>query len=247
MNNKLMKTMVIGLVVVLVLALGAVAVFAQDDTTTPDTETTPTLPSAPGGFKSFSDFGGRSGHHDFGGDDDEALAAALGITVEQLQAARQQVYADRLAQAVEDGSLTQEQADTMLATNALKGYLDREAIMAEALGMTVDEYEAARADGSLSEILTGITAEDLQAQVQAATEVAVQQAVADGVITQAQADLVLEQIAGGAGMIGGFGDFGGGHHGRGGMDFDGGQRGFSAPPSDQPDLDTDAQSTAFGA
>jgi len=242
MNNKFTTTMVIGLVVALVLALGVVAVFAQDDIPTPDTETTPTLPSAPGGFRSFGDFGGRPGHHDFGGSDDESLAAALGITTEELQAARQKVYADRLAQAVEDGTLTQEQADSMQAMNALKGYLDREAIMAQALGMTVDEYEAARADGTLSDTLANITADELQAQVQAAKEAAVQQAVADGVITQAQADLVLEQVANGTGMIGGFG---GGHHGRGGMDFDGGPRGFSVPPTDQ--LDTDAQSTAFGA
>jgi hypothetical protein len=237
MNKKFTKTMIIGLVTILVLALGTVAAFAQDDTT-PDTDTTPALPFGPGGFGSF---GGPRGHHDFGGADDEALAAALGITVEELQAARQKVYVDRLAQAVEDGIITQEQADSMQAMNALKAYIDRQAILAEALGMTVNELEAARADGSLSDTLAGITPADLQERMQAATEAVVQQAVADGVITQAQADLVLEQIANGAGMIGGFG----GHHGRGGMGGFGGFHDFRTPPAD--DLDNDALTTAFGA
>jgi hypothetical protein len=236
MKNNFTKTMVISFVVILVLALGAVAAFAQNDTT-PDTDTTPALPSGPGGFRSF---GGRPGHHDFGGSDDESLAAALGITVEELQAARQKVYADRLAQAVEDGYLTQEQADNMQAMNALKAYIDRQAILAEVLGMTAGELDAARDDGSLSDILANITPAELQERMQAATESAVQQAVADGVITQAQADLVLDQIANGAGMLGGFG----GHHGRGGMDF-GGSRGFSVPPAGE--LGNDALSTASGA
>lgn len=211
MNNKLTKTMVLGFIVILVLSLGAVSVFAQDDTT-PDTDTVPTMPFGRGGFGSF---GGHHGHHGSGGADEEALAEALGITVEELQAARQKLMADRLAQAVEDGIMTQEQADTMLAMSAVKAYIDREVILADALDMTVEELEAAREDGSLYDILSAITPADLQAQMQAATESAVQQAAADGAITQAQADLITEQIANGAGMMGRFGGRGGfgGHHG----------------------------------
>ena len=234
MNNKFTKTAVIGLVVVLVLSLGAVAAFAQDDTA-PDTDTDaqPALPFGRGGP------GGPRGHHGSGGDED-ALAEALGITVEELQAAREQMRAQRLAQAVEDGTLTQEEADNIQAMQAVKEYIDRQAILAEILGMTVEEIEAAREDGSLSDIMANITPADLQEQMQAAMETAVNQAVADGAITQAQADLIIEQIANGEGRMGKFGGSGsfGGKRG-GGM-----PGGFRTPLPDDGDS---ATTTAFGA
>jgi hypothetical protein len=212
MNNKLTKTMVVGLVAILVLSLGAVAAFAQDDAI-PDTDTQPALPYGRGGFA------GPRGHHGFDGRDDETLAAALGITVEELQAARQKAAAERLAQAVEDGYLTQDQANTMLAMMALHEYIDRDAIMAQVLGLSTEELQAAREDGTLFDLLADITPADLQEKMQAAMEASVAQAVADNVITQDQAELVLEQMANGAGMMGKFG----GHHGFGGH---GGFRGF---------------------
>ncbi len=200
MSNKFTKTLVIGLVVVLVMSLGAAAVFAQDNTT----QDTPSKPILPFGHS----FHGRG----FGDYNDEALADSLGITVEALQAARQQVEAARIAQAVEDGYLTQDQANTMLAMQALKEYVDREEILAQALGLTVDELTEAREAGTLRELLANITPADLQESMQTATEAAIQQAVTDKVITQDQADLVLEQIGSGLGMLGRFG----GHHGFGG-------------------------------
>ena len=107
MKNKLTKTVVIGLVVVLVMSLGAVAVFAQDDA--------PVEPALPFGREGFHGRGGCGG-----GADEEALAEALGITVEELQEAREQLMAERLAQAVEDGYLTQEQVESMQAMHAVK-------------------------------------------------------------------------------------------------------------------------------
>jgi Spy/CpxP family protein refolding chaperone len=215
MNNKLSKIVVISLVVVVIMSLAAVAAFAQDDTA-PDAPTAQALPFGRGGFH---------GHDD--SDRDEALAAALGITVEELQAARRQAAVERIAQAVEEGLITQEQADTMLAMQALHGYLDREAILAEVLGMTVDELALAREDGTLHDLLANITPADLQASIQAATESAVAQAVEDGVITQAQADLVLEQLAYGMGIGARFG----GHHGGGGGSRGrGGFNGFGGTP-----------------
>lgn len=240
MNNKFTKTVVIGLVIVLVLSLGAVAAFAQDDTTpdtAPDKDTQHALPHGRSGFGPNSQFGGHRGHHGSGGADEEALAEALGISVEELQAARDKLMADRLAQAVEDGILTQEQVDSMQAMQAVKEYIDRQAILAEALDMTVEELEAAREDGSLSDILANITPADLQAQMQAAMQTAVQQAVAGGAITQAQADLILEQLANGTGMMG----KSGGHGGSRG--FGGGFRGFRTPLPD----DVDSTTTAFDA
>lgn len=217
MTNKLAKTVIIGLVAVLVMSLGAVAVFAQDDTT-PETPSNPALP-----------FGRGFRGHGHGDANDEALAAELGITVEELAAARQQVAADRIAQAVEDGLLTQDQANTMLAMQALQDYIDREAIMAEALGLSVDELTTAREDGTLRDLLSNITPAELQESMQAATEAAVQKAVADNVINQNQADLVLEQLQNGLGNHGRFG----GHHGFGNHEgfrgFGSGQSGSFAP------------------
>lgn len=212
MNNKVSRTVVIGLVILLLMSLGAAAAFAQDDTTQ-DVPATPALPFGRG-------FGGHHGFGRLGGETDRQaeLADALGITVEELEAAQQKVFAENLAQAVEDGILTQDQANTMLAMHALKSYIDREAIMAEALGLTVDELAATIEDGTLHDLLANITPADLQAKMQAAMETAVAQAVADNVITQDQADLVLTQLANGPGMMGGRHGFGGGHggfHGRG--------------------------------
>ncbi|HXF64542.1 MAG TPA: hypothetical protein VNK95_23125 [Caldilineaceae bacterium] len=54
---------------------------------------------------------------------DAQLAEALGITVEELQAARDEVFAEELAAAVADGRLTQEEADQLQAQRALRRYL----------------------------------------------------------------------------------------------------------------------------
>ncbi|GIV78433.1 MAG: hypothetical protein KatS3mg050_2827 [Litorilinea sp.] len=52
------------------------------------------------------------------------LAEQLGITVDELQTAQDEAFASLLAQAVEDGLLTQEQADQIQARHALRRYLD---------------------------------------------------------------------------------------------------------------------------
>lgn len=70
--------------------------------------------------------GGRMGLPGFAAVDldwDSLLADALGISVDDLDAARDQVYADMLAQAVAAGRLTQEQADLAQARHDLMSYL----------------------------------------------------------------------------------------------------------------------------
>ncbi|MEA3336185.1 MAG: hypothetical protein U9R25_09775 [Chloroflexota bacterium] len=52
------------------------------------------------------------------------LAEALGISVAELENARDAAAAARLAQAVEDGRITQEQADLMQARQDLREYMD---------------------------------------------------------------------------------------------------------------------------
>ncbi|MCD6285171.1 MAG: hypothetical protein J7M39_04570 [Anaerolineae bacterium] len=124
-------------------------------------------------------------------DEHALLADALGITPEELTAAREQANEAAVAQAVEEGIITQEQAAAMQSRKDLAGYLDRNALLAGALNMTLDELEAAYADGETMSSLTaqkGLDAAAVRDGVMAAREAALAEAVADGVITQEQAD-----------------------------------------------------------
>jgi hypothetical protein len=234
-KRKLSMLLVGGVVVLLVGLLSAVA-FAQDVTPEAESQATPEnrLP--------FGGFGLRGGLGHFGhgsGNRDENLAEALGVTIEELQAAREQAFLESINDAVAEGLITQEQADQMLAMHALKQYIDRQALLAEALGMTVEELEAALAGGqTLWDLMfeKNISPSDLQTNMQAAHEAAVQQAVADGVITQAQADEILAN-----GGLNFFGGHGRGHHGRGG--FRGGYPGLETPDTATPET----SDTAFDA
>ncbi len=228
---------------VLLISLMAGIVLAQ--TATPEAETddnatvTDSLPLR-GLHHGFLGRGGSNSAHD------EYLAEALGITLEELQAARRQAMAAYLADAVTAGDITQEQADLMLGKYVLSDAISRTALVAEALGITTEELEAALTDGqSLSDLMTaaGMNADTLQTNLQAAYEAAVARAVADGVITQAQADAVLAQesnfgLFGGHG-IGGHGGGGRGHHGRGGS--------WSTPSTPDSDSDDTTTNTNFDA
>ena len=162
--------------------------------------------------------GGRG----FEGVSDEDLAEALGITVDELTAAREQAKTAALEQAVADGLITQAQADEILSgdkpaslgrwSNWLsENGIDYQAYLAEALGITVEELQAARAEAFIANVNQAVAdgtitqekadlilgryalAQDsnFQSTMQTAFEAAVNQAVADGVITQAQADQIL--------------------------------------------------------
>lgn len=218
---------------VLALTLGTLGSIALAQEATPEaevpTQESETAPATKGwlGFGHCGSFGGR-----FGDSTSwlENLAEALGITVGELEDAQEQAYAASVADAVAAGQITQEQADQILAQRALKSYIDRQAILATALGMSVDDLEAALADGqSLVDLMVeqGIDSTTLQTNAKAAYEAAVQQAVADGVITQAQADEIL---AGNGLNLFGRGGFGGGHRG-GGRGGRGGFHGFGGQSS----------------
>ncbi len=143
------------------------------------------------------------------------LAEALGISTDQLQAARQEAQTEILAQAVANGTLTQEQADLIQAREALQSYIDPNTLFAQALGITTDQLQAYRDQGmTLSQILgeVGKTALEVRDAEQAAYQAALQKAVGDGVITQAQADQIQSE---GFRGLAGFG-IGPEHGGRGG-------------------------------
>lgn len=188
------------------------------------------------------DFGyGFEGHGVFGANSginyDELLANALGISIDKLQAARQQAESDLLAQAVANGTITQEQADMIKARQALQSYLDPNALFAKALGINTEQLQTYRDQGlTLSEILAkvGKTAIEVRDAEQAAYQAAVAKAVSDGVITQDQADQILSGGFRGLDGFGcgmGLGEFGG--HGHGGFGKFGG--GFYRAPKVSPE------------
>lgn len=296
MKKRNVSIILLGGILILALALGVTAVFAQTDQ---DPDTPPDVQEAQP-FHKWGQ-GGRSFGHDFSGQlegltpSDELIAdelgvsvedlrsafaaafeaareegafnfpghrgfdkdgeiesyledalADIGVTIDELKAAQEAVKATRLSELVEEGYLTEDQLSMIEAQQALKEYIDREALMAdaaEALGIELPDPETALERGfapwALMEQLEeqGITMQDVMEAVQAAYEDAVNQAVSDGVIDGDQAELILENDFGG---MRGFGEphsFGGmrgfgSMHDFGGMESFGGMRGFEGHDCD---------------
>ncbi|MCL4562586.1 MAG: hypothetical protein M1281_18490 [Chloroflexi bacterium] len=161
MQRKTILSVIAGGALVLVVAFGAITyslVSAQASTPTP---TTPTAPS----------IAGRPGYgHGGGGVTDQELANALGVSLEQLQTAQQTANSQALGQAVAEGLITQNQADQypQEAWRFIRGSdIDYNALLAKALGITTGQLAAAN---------------------QTACNASLDQAVQDGILTQAQAD-----------------------------------------------------------
>jgi hypothetical protein len=183
------------------------------------------------------------------------LAEVLGISTEQLQAAMTQARNAAIDQAVAEARITQEQADQMKQETTGRGFgfgrggdNDQDALLAQALGISVEQLQTAKAEVQkrlLTEAVAAgeITQEEadlmqarqalqeyLRDRMQTAYEAAVAQAVTDGVITQAQADQILAEEDGFR-FFGGPGMGGGRHHGGPG----GGPNGFFGFPGGRPD------------
>jgi hypothetical protein len=130
----------IGAIALAAISLAPQTTFAQTDDSTGDDTTTETAPApwGRGGMMDFDmkgfDLGGMRGEYQ------GYLAEALGITVEELQAAQLKAQDAMLAQAVEDGTLTQEQADLMQARRAfMQFYADQtEQSVEDALNAAVE-------------------------------------------------------------------------------------------------------------
>jgi ribosomal protein S20 len=193
-------------------------------------------------------------------DENALLADALGITTDELQTARETANQAAIDQAIAEGLITQEQADAMQARKTLMGYLDRDTLLAKALGMSVEDLQAAYADGeTLTTLMSekGLDAATVREKLQTAYTEALAQAVKDGVITQEQADEMSQDGHGFGMMPGGMGmpfeGCGGGRgfgHDRGGH-WDGGApvapntddssgTGFRSPSHATLDAGTDA-------
>ena len=129
-------------------------------------------------------FGGRMKGGFGGGYTSEGLATALGITIDQLNTAYQTANAAALKQAVEQGLITQAQADELSANGSAfpfggrwEGWLSQKGI----------EYNALLADA------LSITTDKLEAAYTQAYNAQIDQAVADGNLTEEQADLMKGQ------------------------------------------------------
>ena len=148
------------------------------------------------------------------------IAAAHNLTQADVQAAMQAAHEAVINQALADGAITQAQADAMLAHTPGMGGPGgpggwfgpgrgdpavHDAALADTLGLTVEQFQAERDAGkTLAQIAEeqGVSLDDVQAAMQTAREAEIQQMVADGTITQAQADAMLANTPG----IGGPGD-----------------------------------------
>jgi hypothetical protein len=165
------------------MAVGAVGVVAYKTVSAQGTTPTPTAPTNPqqglqgkGGWGELR--GGKGGLR--GGVSESDLASALGITVEQLQAAEKTANDEALKQAVTAGLITQAQADQLSASGmgfrhfgefgkfASSG-IDYNALLAKALNITTDQLKAAQQKAFFANL---------------------DAAVAAGTLTQAQADQI---------------------------------------------------------
>ncbi|MCI0520180.1 MAG: hypothetical protein L0Z70_07965 [Chloroflexi bacterium] len=116
----------------------------------------------------------------------EDLAEALGITTDELSAAQQEAKGAALDQAVEEGLITAAQAEELRSTGAAfpfggnwGGWLSQQGI----------DYQALLADA------LGISTDDLQAAYGKAVSARIDQAVANGNLSEEQADLMKGQYA----------------------------------------------------
>jgi len=146
------------------------------------------------------------------------VAKAQGLTDEQIQDMLEQAHDQALQAAVAAGTLTREQADLMdqhMEQMGQKGWqmgsfrgqrmgLGKEgplhdykvAAFAEALGLTVEQVEARQEAGeTLWQIAEaqGLTIEEFRTKMIVASQNAINQALADGKITQEQADWMLQK------------------------------------------------------
>ncbi len=213
-KSTLKKLFLTGAVILVVgaLAMGSMAFVTQAaaQTDTPDDGT-----AAPAdGLRPFGGRGGRGLPFGPGSgiDYDAYLADALGITTDELQAAYDTADQAALDEAVAQGIITAEQAALIQARRALAEYIDRDAIIAGALGISVDELQAARDEGKDVRDLIDeldLDGQNVLAAIKAGYAEAVQQAVDDGILTQEQADQIAENaqdLLGGRGGRGGRGD-----------------------------------------
>ena len=236
--KKLSRFVIVGVVALMAIA-GATMVFAQEGGATTENAPAFVQEDAPAD-------GPRNGSRGNGElrelasqvfDRDEmkaAIADALGVTVDELEAAKEdgtklrelaeaqgvdmetiqeaiQAYRETaVADAIAAGTITEEQGEQLLSHDGKCGekkqgrrggrlgrFVDRETVaaaVADTLGISVEELQAAKEAGTSMEELAaenGVELEDIRTAIETVKAEAVQQAVEDGTITQEEADRIL--------------------------------------------------------
>jgi polyhydroxyalkanoate synthesis regulator phasin len=178
-----------------------------------------------------------------GGDDPfggflSKVAAKLGISEDKLKSAIDDAQVETIDEAVASGRITQEQADRMKERVAEgdsllpfggphrgpEGARVLPDAAAQALGITQDELMTELKDGkSLAEVAEakGMSVDDFKAALLTQVKAQLDSLVADGTLTQAQADRVMQSTRDNIDSIvnaqGGFGGCGGPGRGAGGL------------------------------
>ena len=153
------------------------------------------------------------------------MAEALGISVDQLRAAQDQAVDAGIKQAVDEGELAPNEAERMRTWRKLRPYLNPQALAARVLELTPEQLQTALDQGKSLWDLAQERQLDFgtgREKFLAAGKAAVQQAVADGAVSQQQADEFVKSV----GQRHGPGGFFGGHGGFGPMGFFGRGPGF---------------------
>ena len=222
-NRTLWALVLAGL---LILTGGAATAFAADAPAAVDEAAPPPVQwmgkGGRGGMEMWGPREGRFGGRTLLAQQGELLANALGISAEELDEAQDAAYAAALTQAVEDGYITEAQAEKwddqpgagLFVLREWYDAGDANAFLAEALGITAEELQTARDNLIPAAVEAGLIEEEdaklMQAgqliveAVQIARDQAVAEAVEQGLITQEQADAMT-----GRGLPGshGLGDF----------------------------------------
>ena len=147
-----------------------------------------------------------------GGETIRTLVEESGLDMTDFQAALQAARAEMLQQAVADGNITQEQAEQMIDRQGESNVFGRvgkggfgsrdkdgtvwQTTFAEALGIPVEQLEERLTGGETIRSLveeSGLDTTDFQTALQAARAEMLQQAVAEGNITQEQAEQMTDR------------------------------------------------------
>jgi len=131
----------------------------------------------------------------------DALAKRLGVTTDKLQQAMTDARKDALDQAVKQGLLTQAQADKMTQAGQNRAALVSTAnarldAATKTLGMSVDELKTAMRTKTLLTLAQEkkVDVTKLRTAIADAEKAAIDQAVKDGKLTQANADALKAKI-----------------------------------------------------
>lgn len=175
-HKKTIIILVMGALAV-AMTIGAIA-YRSVLAATPTTASTSTTTQA--------NLGWGIGKGPIGGYNSEDLANALGITTDALNTAYQNTYLAALKDAVAKGLITQAQADQLTANGAAFPFGNRWDSWLNQNGIDFNTY--------LADAL-GISVDQLKAAYQTAYNTNIDQAVTDGNLTQAQADLFKGRYA----------------------------------------------------